>query len=156
MSRLSATATPIAHRHPGARRFEPSPQRAPVPARSASIRANPNDQTERRRPAVAFALLNAVVALIALGAIQLHLADPQLLERLCLEDGIVEWATTAFFLLSGLLFATAAVRASDGRLFVLGLSLLCLFVTGEEISWGQRLFAIDPRTWSPPTTCRAR
>jgi hypothetical protein len=58
------------------------------------------------------------------------------------EDRIVEWATVWLFLAAGVIGASHALR---GRRPFDGLvALFCLFVTGEEISWGQRLFGYAP------------
>ncbi len=68
--------------------------------------------------------------------------DPLLYEELTLEDKIVEDATAILFLLSGiLLFGTAAAERKLALrcVYVLGGALM-VFVTGEEISWGQRIF----------------
>ncbi len=65
--------------------------------------------------------------------------------RLVAEDAWVENLTAVWFLLAGcLLCATAgAVRSSFRRgVYVLG-GLALLFVAGEEISWGQRIFGLE-------------
>ena len=61
---------------------------------------------------------------------------------LTLEDGLVENLTAVWFLLAGLLlFATALVERSFFRrcIYILG-GMAMMFVGGEEISWGQRIF----------------
>lgn len=64
------------------------------------------------------------------------------------EDGIVEYLT-AFFLFAGaVVFAVRAVKsAKRGNIkqliFNLFMFVLFIFGTGEEISWGQRLFDIQ-------------
>ncbi len=70
------------------------------------------------------------------------------------EDGWAEWATVYFFLLAGMLWLVRgwrAHRAQSGqvanRIATFGffsLGLFCFFVAGEELSWGQRLFAFQP------------
>ena len=70
------------------------------------------------------------------------------------EDAWGEWATFHAFALASALGAWGAVRAwrdeAQGedrlpRMIVLaGLSAFCLFVAGEEISWGQRLLGFAP------------
>ena len=58
------------------------------------------------------------------------------------EDGLVENLTAVWFLLAGLLlFATALVERSFFRrcIYILG-GLAMMFVCGEEINWGQRIF----------------
>ncbi len=68
--------------------------------------------------------------------------DPLLYGDLTREDELVEDASAVLFLLSGvLLFGTAlAERKLALRcVYVLG-GVLMVFVAGEEISWGQRIF----------------
>jgi len=61
------------------------------------------------------------------------------------EDAWLEWATFFAFAAAGAVFLRHA-RATGGlaRLAGVGLGLFCLFVAGEEVSWGQRLFAFEP------------
>lgn len=58
------------------------------------------------------------------------------------EDRAVEWATVWFFAAAGTLLLMRAVR--ERRLFDVLVGLFCLFVAGEEMSWGQRLFGMTP------------
>lgn len=58
------------------------------------------------------------------------------------EDGVVEWLTASLFAAAGFWRLRAAIRAR--RPLDLLVALFCLFVAGEEISWGQRLFGITP------------
>jgi len=63
-------------------------------------------------------------------------------DALMQEDKVVEWATVAFFLLAGIVRLRTALihrRVFDGLV-----ALFCLFVAGEEISWGQRLMGYTP------------
>lgn len=59
------------------------------------------------------------------------------------EDEYLEWATFWGFVVAGGIFFVNAYQEFKVRRhlpwFVLGLSLFCLFVAMEEISWGQRL-----------------
>nr|NIP79331.1 hypothetical protein [Gemmatimonadota bacterium]NIQ54036.1 hypothetical protein [Gemmatimonadota bacterium]NIU74220.1 hypothetical protein [Gammaproteobacteria bacterium]NIX44248.1 hypothetical protein [Gemmatimonadota bacterium]NIY08467.1 hypothetical protein [Gemmatimonadota bacterium] len=58
------------------------------------------------------------------------------------EDGPVEWATVGLFAVAGVVRLRAAWR---GRHLFDGLvGAFCLFVAGEEISWGQRLVGYTP------------
>ena len=72
----------------------------------------------------------------------LLLASPRFYEALTQEDHWVEYLTAALFLLAGvLLFFTAAAERSLWRRCVYALGgIVLVFVTGEEISWGQRIF----------------
>ena len=68
--------------------------------------------------------------------------DPWTSHLLRKEDGLVENLTVVWFLLAGLLlFATALVERSFFRrcIYILG-GLAMMFVCGEEINWGQRIF----------------
>ncbi len=58
------------------------------------------------------------------------------------EDLIGEWAQVFLFSFTMLLAARQAYSSSRFRLFFSLLALACLYVAGEEISWGQRLFDI--------------
>lgn len=58
------------------------------------------------------------------------------------EDRTVEWWTALLFAIAGVLRMYRAIRrrrAFDGMV-----GLFCLFVAGEEISWGQRLLGFIP------------
>lgn len=62
------------------------------------------------------------------------------------EDGPVEWATAVALLAAAAVAAFTALRPAGGRRGLhavtwVGLTLLCLFAAGEEISWGQRIFS---------------
>ena len=69
-------------------------------------------------------------------------ADPWTFRALSREDYWVENLTAVWFLLAGLLlFVTALVERSFFRrcVYILG-GIVMVFVAGEEISWGQRIF----------------
>ena len=72
----------------------------------------------------------------------LLVADPWTFHKLSREDYWVENLTAVWFLLASLLlFATALVERSFFRrcVYILG-GMAMVFVAGEEISWGQRIF----------------
>ncbi|RJX27806.1 MAG: tetratricopeptide repeat protein [Desulfurivibrio sp.] len=56
------------------------------------------------------------------------------------EDLIGEWCQFYFFAITLFFSVRLALSPSRCRLFFLFLALACFYVTGEEISWGQRLF----------------
>jgi tetratricopeptide (TPR) repeat protein len=58
------------------------------------------------------------------------------------EDLIGEWAQVFLFTFTMLLAVRQAVISSKFRLYFSLLAFACLYVAGEEISWGQRLFDI--------------
>ena len=59
------------------------------------------------------------------------------------EDGVIEWATTLLYLIATVVFLVAARRFGFRNVWLLGLGLMCFFVAGEEISWGQRVIGVD-------------
>lgn len=61
------------------------------------------------------------------------------------EDRLVEWLTVFLFAASGVLMLRQAAR--ERRLFDALVGLFCLFVAGEEMSWGQRLFGLTPPSY---------
>ena len=70
------------------------------------------------------------------------LYNPTTFYTLMREDGWAEWGTFLTFFMAGLLAIDRLIRhrtARLERLTLAGLSVFCLFVAGEEISWGQRL-----------------
>jgi hypothetical protein len=58
------------------------------------------------------------------------------------EDRLVEWLSALLFLAAGALRIGAAIR--QRRPFDLLVGLFCIFVGGEEFSWGQRLLGFTP------------
>lgn len=67
------------------------------------------------------------------------------------EDGLIESVGTAGFFLTGLAFLGAWWQHKRPffwfkQLSYLGLAALFIFVAGEEISWGQRIFGFDTPT----------
>jgi hypothetical protein len=65
-----------------------------------------------------------------------------------MEDGPIEWAQFAFYALTAIASAgIAARRLRSGHqwqaLLFAGFALMNLFVAGEEIAWGQRIFGIE-------------
>ena len=58
------------------------------------------------------------------------------------EDGVVEWLSFFLFAVAGVVGIARALMSRRG--FDLLVGLFCLFVAGEEISWGQRLIGYVP------------
>lgn len=98
-----------------------------------------NHRITLRAPFGWFHVLGAiwVLSMLWLGA-----GAPQRYRMLLQEDRVVEWATVWLFLCAGVLALRAAVKS--GRVFDALVALFCLFVAGEEFSWGQRLFGYFP------------
>ena len=67
------------------------------------------------------------------------------------DIGPLEYGTAIFFGVSAALLTLAAFRASgwNGAVY-LGAAIVCFFVAGEEISWGQWIFH-----WQPPEALAA-
>lgn len=57
------------------------------------------------------------------------------------EDRVVEWATVGLFLAAGCIRLITAIRRR--RAFDALVALFCIFVAGEEFSWGQRLLGVQ-------------
>ena len=82
-----------------------------------------------------------------------HPANASFLDRLFVEDGLMEWTTFLSFATAGILVFVAAIIIIRIRIgtsvwlgcFLLGLGACVWLVALEEISWGQRLFG-----WSTP------
>lgn len=91
-----------------------------------------------RPPLVAHALAAAIVA----GAFALARWAPDAYAALLQEDRAPEWWTVGLFGVAGVARILAAVRRRRAFDFLVG--LFCLFVAGEEISWGQRLLGYTP------------
>jgi hypothetical protein len=71
------------------------------------------------------------------------------------EDAILEWGQVVLYVTAGAFAFVTALRLwrSGSRvpaLAWLALTLGCVFVTGEEVSWGQRIFH-----WATPESLRA-
>jgi hypothetical protein len=109
--------------------------------------------SERLSPRLAeSAFVLPFAATVGLALAALH---PPLFRALVVEDGPLEWAGTAAYAGAFSLAALLAVcLARAGRhasaAGALLLSIACLFVVGEEISWGQRLGG-----WETPAGLRA-
>lgn len=59
------------------------------------------------------------------------------------EDLFGEWSQFYLFAIAMVLSGRLAIQRSQYAPFFALLSLACLYVCGEEISWGQRLFALE-------------
>lgn len=77
-----------------------------------------------------------------LGMLAFAWLDPLDYEAAMQEDRAVEWWTVTLFLGAGIFALGKAVR--ERRVFDGLVALFCLFVAGEEFSWGQRLLGFIP------------
>jgi hypothetical protein len=86
--------------------------------------------------------VHLLAAAIVVAALALAYWAPERYDALMEEDRAVEWATVVLFLVAGIARAYAALRTH--RVFDALVGAFCLFVAGEEISWGQRLVGYTP------------
>jgi hypothetical protein len=73
-----------------------------------------------------------ILSMLLLG----HFA-PDRYNMLMQEDRVIEWGTVWLFLAAGLIGLRNSIR--HRRIFDGLVALFCLFIAGEEFSWGQRL-----------------
>lgn len=85
---------------------------------------------------------HALAAVWVLATLLLGLSAQQRYRMLLQEDRVVEWATVWLFLCAGAVALRAAVKGR--RVCDALVALFCMFVAGEEFSWGQRLFGYFP------------
>ncbi len=107
-------------------------------------------RTARRQPhrSSSAAVPNLLILAVVAWTWALHAFDEDLYYRSLQEDEYLEWATVIAFLGAAAVAGFVARRqwSETRRLpwFVLGLGLFCVFVAGEETSWGQRAFSYRP------------
>jgi len=89
--------------------------------------------------ALAFGVVG-FAAVVSLSFLVLFDQDRPLVYRLTAEDALVEWSQAIGFLISAIGFAWLAICGYRSRVLCAGMSVVLFLVTGEEISWGQRLF----------------
>jgi len=85
---------------------------------------------------------------IVFGTLLLNLIHPKFYTELSKEDGVVEYLTAFFLLLTAMVVVRNAFLNRKDRpiywlLFQLLIGLAFFFAFGEEISWGQRIFGIE-------------
>jgi len=103
-------------------------------------------------PVAERAIYALIVIIIAIGVIVAR-ASPKFLDDYYLaEDGMLEWLTVSILLFCAILcfwrFHTLKPIQSTPFLFSLILiGLGFIFCAGEELSWGQRIFAIETPEW---------
>ena len=113
-------------------------------------RSDPSSERQPAAPSVNGLLGRGPVhgfVLVALVLAVVGLAMPGRFRLLCQEDGPIEWATFYLFIVSTVLSASGALARGSSPVDRFAFSLLALFtvfVAGEEISWGQRLFTYQP------------
>lgn len=95
-----------------------------------------------RAPVGVPAPFHLAAAAWVVGMLGLAAAAPENYRALLQEDHFVEWWTVGLFAAAGAVRAVGALR--ERRAFDLLVALFCLFVAGEEFSWGQRLLGFVP------------
>jgi hypothetical protein len=107
-----------------------------------------------RRSALMIALLPialiSIIVLIAVLSLVMHTPFRAIFRWITAEDSILEWGQFLFVFVSSMIFLRIGLRlVRTGQplvgCFYMLLSLASLFVAGEEISWGQRVFG-----WGTP------
>ena len=95
-------------------------------------------QHEQSSVAVVPTLFHVLAALWVAAMLLFAYSSPDRYNDMLQEDRVVEWGTVWLFLAAGLV----GLRQSfgDRRVFDGLVALFCLFIAGEEFSWGQRLF----------------
>jgi hypothetical protein len=93
-------------------------------------------------------LANVLAVLPLLVALTLSEANRETYYQAVQEDEFLEWATVFAFAVAAVVLALAAVRQWRSKgvppWFLAGVALFCVFVAGEEISWGQRVLGYRP------------
>lgn len=101
-------------------------------------------------------MLAVLIAVFSLPLILLNFAGLATVQRLALEDGVIENLGAIAYISASLLFLVILIKTigqshrflgkkTKLNIYFLGLALLFFVCAGEEISWGQRIFG-----WSTP------
>ena len=85
------------------------------------------------------AFCGAILVLVVV----LFLGFPPLYLSFTYEDRIAEWMQVIFLAIAAVLFARLVCRQRRYRPFFMMMTLLCIYVVGEELSWGQRLLSLS-------------
>lgn len=95
---------------------------------------------------------NSIAIIILLLAFMTMVFNPSFFNRICVEDGVVEWITTIAFLLASIFFIVSLSRSNKikhahsrtlASVMTICFALFSFFCFGEEISWGQRIFDLE-------------
>ncbi|MBW3553749.1 MAG: hypothetical protein KY466_09565 [Gemmatimonadetes bacterium] len=98
--------------------------------------------THRLRRPAASRWTHVFAAAWVTGMLSLGVTRPEVYQGLLQEDRFIEWWTVALFGVAGFLALRLAWR--ERRPFDALVGAFCVFVAGEEFSWGQRLLGITP------------
>lgn len=86
-----------------------------------------------------YLILNSII--IILSSMVIILLDENTINSLSAEDSFFEYLTAINLFIASLFFIILFVKTKN--VFFLILFLICFFGTGEEISWGQRIFNFE-------------
>tara|TARA_B100000886_G_scaffold205753_1_gene142093 strand:- start:878 stop:1525 length:648 start_codon:yes stop_codon:yes gene_type:complete len=93
---------------------------------------------------IIYMILMLILCLIPI----IFLFDEELYHLIIMEDGVIEYLTASFLLFASIklffLFLKIYKKYSVFNFGLLSYSLVLFFGFGEEISWGQRIFGIQP------------
>lgn len=92
-------------------------------------------------------LTSSACLLPALALVVVAWLSPRTFRAWMQEDGPAEWGTVLAFSVAAALYARGALvveRPWLTRAAFVSVALFCFVVAGEELSWGQRLFALEP------------
>lgn len=117
---------------------------------STPVSGTPTAAADAHGSTIHLWIVNTFVAvLLYAGAFYCYLAQPLWYRALIIEDGIGEYLTVTLYLAAAVFLALHIIDRK-GRCFGHLLLLACfIFMAGEEISWGQRIFGIaTPASWA--------
>lgn len=90
--------------------------------------------------------IHTILATVATGVFAiLYFASRSQLDALTVEDGLLENLTALLYFLAAILFVMGIRKRTSGPVWLALLAVASIFVAGEEISWGQRIFG-----WATP------
>ena len=111
-----------------------------------------SDTQTQKLTGIEIATYAFVLVIVVIGII-ISLVNREFLEaKYIREDGLIEWLTVIGFVVGGLVCfrrALALRRAKPMGFITLTilLGLAFMFIAGEEISWGQRIFRVKTPEW---------
>jgi len=67
-----------------------------------------------------------------------------LLTSFVMEDGLAEYCQFLFYLIASYFFYRSFLKTKGlNKIILISLCFICIFIAGEEISWGQRIFNLQ-------------
>ena len=102
--------------------------------------------------AVEIAAYAFVLIVVVIGLILSRVNREWFEEKFIVEDGFIEWLTVLGFIAGGLVcfrrvYRLRRVRSIGFLALTALLGCAFLFIAGEEISWGQRIFNVETPQW---------